>query len=38
MRKSCLLIISENFDKAIINIDNALKLNKKDYPLYQFKV
>ena len=29
--KGCLLIISENFDKAIINIDNALKLNKKDY-------
>lgn len=22
---------TENFDKAIINIDNALKLNQKDY-------
>ena len=29
--KGCLLILSENFDEAIVNIDNALKLNQKDY-------
>ena len=29
--KGCLLTITENFDEALINVDNALKLNKKNY-------